>query len=132
MVKPRSGGYQEAMADHATPNLPSRDFDTTARFYGALGFVPTWRDEGWMILRRGLLTLEFFPCPDLDPAQSSFGCCIRLDELTRFYEAAKAAGLREMTSGMPRLSPPRTEASGLLIAYMIDPDGTLLRLIQNA
>ncbi|MGH6921125.1 MAG: bleomycin resistance protein, partial [Geminicoccaceae bacterium] len=21
------------MADHATPNLPSRDFETTARFY---------------------------------------------------------------------------------------------------
>jgi len=27
------------MADHATPNLPSRDFEATSRFYGGLGFV---------------------------------------------------------------------------------------------
>jgi len=38
------------MPDHATPNLPSRDFETTSRFYGALGFTETWRDAGWMIL----------------------------------------------------------------------------------
>jgi len=61
-------------------------------FYGALGFTQTWRDEGWMILRRGGLTLEFFPYPDLDPAESSFGCCLRLDELDRrvFPEAGPA------------------------------------------
>ena len=81
------------MADHATPNLPSRDFAATSSFYGALGFVEGWRDAGWMILRRGGLTLEFFPFPDLDLLQSSFGCCLRLDELDRFYSACKAAGL---------------------------------------
>lgn len=27
------------MTDHATPNLPSRDFETTSRFYAALGFA---------------------------------------------------------------------------------------------
>ncbi len=48
------------MTDHATPNLPSRDFETTARFYAALGFEESYRDEGWMILERGGLTLEFF------------------------------------------------------------------------
>ena len=80
------------MADHATPNLPSRDFEATLRFYGALGFVESWRDEGWMILKRGGLTLEFFPYPDLDPLESSFGCCLRLDELERFYAACKVQG----------------------------------------
>jgi len=120
------------MADHATPNLPSRDFEATSRFYGALGFTQTWRDEGWMILRRGGLTLEFFPYPDLDPAQSSFGCCLRLDELTRFYDACKVTGLREARTGIPRLSPPRLESSGLRIAYLVDLDGSLLRLVQNA
>ena len=120
------------MADHATPNLPSRDFEATSRFYGGLGFTETWRDDGWMILRRGGLTLEFFPYPDLDPAQSSFGCCLRLDELVRFYEACKATGLPEDRTGIPRLVPARVEPSGLLIAYLVDPDGSLLRLIQNA
>ncbi len=120
------------MADHATPNLPSRDFEATARFYGGLGFVQSWRDAGWMILRRGGLTLEFFPHPDLDPLESSFGCCLRLDELERFYAACKAAGLREAETGIPRLVPSRVEASGLRIAYMVDLDGSLLRLVQNA
>jgi hypothetical protein len=27
--------------------------------------------------------------------------------------------------------PPRVESSGLRIAYMVDPDGSLVRMIQN-
>jgi hypothetical protein len=119
------------MADHATPNLPSRDFEATSRFYGALGFVESWRDQGWMILRRGSLTIEFFPYPDLDPLESSFSCCLRLDEMERFYSACQATGLREAQTGIPRLAPPRIESSGLRIAYMVDLDGSLIRLIQN-
>lgn len=119
------------MSDLATPNLPSRDFDATSRFYGALGFVESWRDEGWMILRRGGLFLEFFPYPDLDPSKSAFSCCLRLDELERFYSACKSAGLLEKDAGLPRLRPPQLERSGLRIAYMVDLDGSLIRLIQN-
>ncbi len=119
------------MTDQATPNLPSRDFEATSRFYGALGFVEGWRDESWMILKRGAVTLEFFPFPDLDPLESSFGCCLRLDELDRFYTACKEAGLPETRVGHPRLHPPSVESSGLRIAYMVDLDGTLVRLIQN-
>ena len=120
------------MTDHATPNLPSRNFDATSRFYGSLGFVESYRSEGWMILRRGGLTIEFFPYPDLDPSQSAFGYCLRLDELTRFYDAAKATGLREAHETIPRLVPPRMQASGMLIGYLVDPDGSLLHLVQNA
>jgi len=119
------------MADHATPNLPSREFEATARFYRALGFTETWREAGWMILRRGGLMLEFFPYPDLDPAESSFSCCLRLDELDRFYAACKAAGLLEKPTGFPRLHPPAIEHSGLRIGYMVDLDGSLIRLVQN-
>jgi catechol 2,3-dioxygenase-like lactoylglutathione lyase family enzyme len=119
------------MADHATPNLPSRDFAATSRFYGALGFVESWRNEGWMILRRGTLTLEFFPFAELDPLEGSFSCCLRLDELDRFYSECKAVGLLEARSGYPRLHPPSVEKSGLRIAYLVDLDGTLVRLIQN-
>lgn len=120
------------MADHATPNLPSRDFDATERFYAPLGFERGWRDGGWMILDRGPVMLEFFPYPDLDPMSSSFSCCLRLDDIDTFYAAAVAAGLPESRSGQPRLHPPRVEASGMRIAYMVDPDGTLLRLVQNS
>lgn len=117
--------------DHATPNMPSRDFELTSRFYAALGFEQGWRDAGWMILNRGNAKLEFFPHPELDPLTSSFGCCLRLDDLDGFYAACVGAGIPEQRFGQPRLNPPKIEASGMRIAYLVDPDGTLVRLIQN-
>ena len=72
------------------------------------------------------------PRADSRVSRMTFSCCLRLDELSRFYAACQATGLREAHSGIPRLVPPRTEASGLLIAYMVDPDGSLIRLVQNA
>jgi len=119
------------MTDLATPNLPSRDFGASSAFYAGLGFVEDWRDEGWMILKRGDVTLEFFPHPELNPLTSWFSCCIRLDDLDAFYAVAKSAGTAETCSGQPRLHPPKVEDSGLRIAYLVDPDGTLVRLIQN-
>lgn len=120
-----------AMTDHATPNLPARDFEATSRFYVALGFEEGWRDEGWMVLKRGGLTLEFFPHPELDPLTSWFSCCLRLDDLDGFYEVCRAAGLPETCMGQPRLHPPKIEDGGGRVAYLIDPDGSLLRLIQE-
>ena len=119
------------MADLATPNLPSPDFEATSQFYAALGFSESWRDNGWMILRRGDLMVEFFPYPDLDQSTSSFSCCLRLDDLDSFYAVCREAGLTEARSGIPRLHPPRVEPSGMRIAYLVDPDGTLIRLVQN-
>ena len=84
-----------------------------------------------MILKRGGLTLEFFPYPDLNPSESSFSCCLRLEDMPALYQSCKDAGLPEQSWGVPRLHPPKQEDSGLTIAYMVDPDGTLLRLIQN-
>lgn len=118
------------MTDHATPNLPSRDFTATSDFYAPLGFREEYRDEGWMILERGGLTLEFFPHPTLDPKSSWFSCCLRLDDLDAFYVACRAAGLPEATVGFPRLHPPRREPWGGRMAALLDPDGTLLRLIE--
>lgn len=119
------------MVDAATPNLPSRDFSTTVAFYALLGFDEDFRSEGWMMLSRGDVTLEFFPYPDLDPFQSSFSCCLRLDDLPAMMALVEASGVPDARQGIPRYHPPRREESGLTIAYLIDPDGTLLRLIQN-
>lgn len=119
------------MTDHATPNLPARDFGATAAFYARLGFAEDFRSESWMILSRGALKLEFFPWPDFDPYSSAFGSCIRLDDLSAMMAQVKASGVPDARTGQPRYHPPQLEESGLTIAYLIDPDGSLLRLIQN-
>jgi hypothetical protein len=118
------------MPDTATPNLPSRDFQTTSAFYDRLGFSETYRDEGWMILSRREVMLEFFLFPRLDPAESSFGCCLRLDDVDAFYTVCIMAGLPESVKGFPRLHPLREE-SGLRIGALLDTEGSLLRLIGN-
>ena len=119
------------MADHATPNLPAIDFEETSQFYRKLGFQEGWRDDGWMILSRGRLTLEFFPHPQLAPGEGWFSCCLRLDDLDAFHAAARAAGVPDQCWGSPRMGEPKVEASGLRIAYLVDPNGSLIRLIQN-
>ena len=120
------------MVNRATPNLPSRDLEATAEFYTRLGFVEEYRDAGWLILTRDGATLEFFPFLDLDPATSSFGCCLRLDDVDEFFQTCVVAGLPIATQGWPRLHPPKAEVeSGLRIGALIDLDGTLLRLIAN-
>ena len=120
-----------ALSDRATPNLPSRDFAATAQFYAALGFSDSWRDANWMFLTRGALVLEFFPWPDLDPGASAFGSCLRLHDVDAFYSVLLAAGIPETDTGYPRLHRPKREAWGGLVGALIDPDGTLLRLIQE-
>jgi uncharacterized glyoxalase superfamily protein PhnB len=119
------------MADQATPNLPSRDFNATISFFDPLGFELTYRDAHWMILSRGSAILEFFPYPDLDPATSSFGSCLRLDDADSFYSACVAAGIAETSVGWPRLHPLRMEPWGGRVGALIDPDGTLFRIISN-
>lgn len=117
--------------DRATPNLPSRDFDGTVAFYGRLGFTESYRSDGWMILERGGLLLEFFPYPDLDPAASSFGTCLRLADVDAFYAVCVAAGVPDQRTGWPRLHPPVRESWGGRVGALIDPDGTLLRLVEE-
>ncbi|MFN3725814.1 MAG: bleomycin resistance protein [Allosphingosinicella sp.] len=119
------------MSDRATPNLPSRDFAATISFYEGLGFATKWRGAQWLILQRGDAFLEFFPHPELDPLTSWFSCSIRLDDLDGFYAVCRSAGIPETMTGQPRLHPPEAGDWGGRIAFLVDPDGTLVRLIQN-
>jgi hypothetical protein len=119
------------MADNTTPNLPSRDFGNTEQFFGKLGFVASWKDDHWMILRCGELVLEFFPHPTLQPSENWFSCCLRLDDLDEFVVICQSAGIPISQGGWPRLHLPKQEAWGGRMGALIDIDGTLLRLIQN-
>jgi catechol 2,3-dioxygenase-like lactoylglutathione lyase family enzyme len=117
--------------DHATPNLPSRNFEATFEFYTRIGFTQSWRDDNWMILERGGLTLEFFLHPEISPAESWVSCCLRLDDVHSFFEEVLAAGVPETDTGFPRAHRPKLEEWGGQVGALIDLDGTLLRLVQE-
>lgn len=119
------------MSDRITANLPARSFDATVSFYGALGFAVRYRDVAWMILQRGSLELEFFPYPDLDPGSSSFMACVRVDDLDALYADFSKVALPDNSASIPRITPPRTEMFGLRFFAVVDPDGSLLRCIDN-
>ncbi|HTL42161.1 MAG TPA: bleomycin resistance protein [Pseudolysinimonas sp.] len=119
------------MAESAVPNLPSRDFGDTAAFYGAFGFDVVHRDDGWLVLRRGGLRLEFFPFPDLVPEESSFMCSLRVDDVDELYRQIRHAGIVESSVGAPRLHPVRMQPWGQRAGFLIDPDGTQLHLVEN-
>ena len=117
--------------DMATPNLPSANLDRTEAFYSALGFSTDFKDDGWMILERGPVMLEFFPL-EIDPRET-FGCaCVRVNDLDTLRDAFSAAGeLSEFCRWTPGVLPIR-EANGLRMFILIDPDGNLLRCIDQS
>lgn len=92
-----------SVADRATPNLPSRDLDATAAFYGRLGFNVTFQDKGWLILERGQLQPEFFPHVEIDPLTTIASCCLRIADVDALHEAFTAVGLPNV--GRLRASP---------------------------
>ncbi len=120
------------MADRITANLPARSTDDTASFYERLGFVVEFKDDGWLIVRRGSLELEFFAHPELDPRTSCFSACVRVGDLDALYAAFQTAGLPDDCFSMPRLTPPVVEEHGMRIFALVDLNGSLLRCIDNA
>ena len=60
--------------------------------------------------KRGDLTLEFFPHPELDSLTSWFSCCLRLDDLDSFFAICRKAGIPEGCKRMPRQHPPNIES----------------------
>lgn len=119
------------MTDRITANLPSRDFTASEAFYGRLGFTVDYRDDHWMILSRGPLVLEFFPHPDLDPSQSWFSACVRVDDPDALLDEWRRLGLSSDTTAIPRLTGFFNPGQALRMFVLVDPDGSLLRVIDN-
>ena len=119
------------MADRITANLPSRDFTATVAFYGALGFSVAFRNDGWLILDRGPLELEFFSHPDLDKWTSSFSACVRVDDMAGLLADWQAVGLPTDHMAIPRLTGVFKPAGAPRMFAVVDEDGSLLRIIDN-
>jgi catechol 2,3-dioxygenase-like lactoylglutathione lyase family enzyme len=117
------------MPDRATPNLPSRDLAATSRFYARLGFRESFRNDGWLILERGPVQLEFFLHAALDPLANIASCCIRVADASALHAAFAAADLPPSAHAMPRLTAPADRPWGFREFALVDPDGNLLRCL---
>jgi catechol 2,3-dioxygenase-like lactoylglutathione lyase family enzyme len=118
-------------ADRITANLPSRDFSATAAFYARLGFAPSYRGAGWMILHSGPLEVEFFPFPDLDPFKSSFSACLRVDDIDSLRRDWGRLGLPEDPKAIPRITGIWKDPGVPRMFAVLDEDGSLLRVLEN-
>lgn len=119
------------MADRITANLPSRDFAATEASYTRLGFRTTFRDDGWMIVQRGSLALEFFPHPEVDRLSSSFSACIRVEDLAGLLAEWQQVGLPTDHKAIPRLKGIFKPGNAPRMFALVDEDGSLLRVIDN-
>jgi catechol 2,3-dioxygenase-like lactoylglutathione lyase family enzyme len=119
------------MADRITANLPSCDLAATQAFYGRLGFSEKYRDDGWMILSRDPVELEFFSHPDLDPRTSWFSACVRVDDPDALLAEWRGAGLPGDETSIPRLTGFFKPGNAPRMFALVDPDGSLLRVIDN-
>lgn len=114
-------------ATRVAPVLPSRDLAAAARFYERLGFAVTLIEGhgGYLIIRKDWVELHFFPFPELDPLTNANGAYIRLTDVDA---AVAGIGGTVPASGTPRFHPPVDRAWGLREAYLIDPDGNLIKI----
>lgn len=114
-----------------TANLPSSDFERTISFYGDLGFAVDFQDEGWLILKRGALELEFFPHPDVDKWSSWFSACIRLDDIDTMLAEWEILDIPRDNTSIPRLTGAFKLPNAPRMFALVDPDGSLLRVLEN-
>ena len=117
--------------DRAVPNLPVRDLVVAREFYGAFGFECTYLDDGWMILDRGPLRLEFYEWREHNPATTASRCTIRVANVDELADAIRGSGVPVHPWGIPRFEPVTMQTWGLRAGNLIDPDGNLVVLIEE-
>lgn len=122
-----------AMQEHdlAIPILPCRSVESTKAFYGQFGFDgKIWgAPHFYATLRRDTVEIHFFTHADLDPAESSAGCYIRVQNVDCIYQTFAKANLPK--AGIPRMDDLENKPWGMREFAIVDPDGNLIRIGQT-
>jgi len=115
--------------DIAIPILPARSLSDTLAFFQRLGFEGKIHSHGdYAILTRGTVELHFFTHRELQPAESSAMCYIRVTDVESIYRDFALAQLPR--TGIPRMDALEDKPWGLREFAVVDPDGNLLRIGQ--
>ncbi|KAF2439164.1 hypothetical protein P171DRAFT_132472 [Karstenula rhodostoma CBS 690.94] len=106
---------------HTTPGVPH-----PPQRHMPIHSITLWFDRCHQYEKVLLCTLGTAEC-HLHPAASWFSCCFRMDHVEAFFSELVRP---EQTTGFPPAHRPKKEDSGMTIGALIDPDGSLIRLIQ--
>ncbi len=116
--------------DLAIPILPSRSVESTRDFYRQLGFDgKIWGAPNfYCALTRDSVEIHFFTHSELNPAESSAGCYVRVQNADRSYQQFAKANLPK--TGIPRMDHVENKPWGMREFAVVDPDGNLIRVGQ--
>jgi catechol 2,3-dioxygenase-like lactoylglutathione lyase family enzyme len=117
------------------PILPSGDIDESIRFYEALGFERTYRQQRpnpYAVVARDDIQIHLFGLEDFDPERSHGNVIVAVPDPDELYEAF-AFGLRARfgklpSKGIPRILRPRRKLGTVRGFSVVDPGGNWLRI----
>ena len=117
------------------PILPSGDIDDSIRFYEALGFERTYRQQRpnpYAVVARDDIQIHLFGLEDFDPERSHGNVIVAVPDPDELYEAF-AVGLRASygklpSTGIPRILRPRKKLGTVRGFSVVDPGGNWLRI----
>lgn len=110
------------------PFVPARDYDLSGRFYEALGFVPTHRDDDVTILKLGSFG---FILQNRYVAAFAENCMVQI--LVRDADAwwTKADPFRLVADfGVKPPKAPEMQSWGLKVGFVYDPSGVLWHVAE--
>ena len=119
------------MTCHAVPILPAVSITKTRAFYEKAGFRVLYcqdSQQGYLIVEREGIELQFFLHSALDPLANDHGAYVRCDSVERALEMFTPLELP--AHGVPRLDQPENKPWGMREAYIVDLNGNLLRFGQ--
>ena len=116
--------------DIAIPQLPARVMERTLAFYRKLGFETEVVSPAgdYAIADRGRLEIHFFLHSRLVPAESAFGCYLRVKAVDALHAEFAKAGLP--AAGIPRLTAVEDKPWGMREFALVDENGSLIRVGQ--
>ncbi len=110
------------------PFVPARDYDLSRRFYEALGFVATHRDETVTILKLGSFS---FILQNHYVAAFAENCMVQIlvRDVDAWWAKVDPARLVE-TFGVKPPRAPTLQSWGLKVGFVFDPSGVLWHVAE--
>jgi len=108
--------------------VPSKDFETSRRFYIDLGFEQTWGDDsacGLQIDGQDVILQNYY----VKDHAENFMMTLRVDDANAWWERIQALGLKEKYQ-LGIANPPAMQPWGIVVLYITDPTGVLWHIAE--